>query len=367
MKKVLTAFLAAGLVLGTTSPAHAADVKDVTISGSGSTAIKNLLDVCIPAYQQETGATVNYAGGGSGAGRTALAKGTVDFAFSDAPYGASDSKPNSFIYVPAAQFPLAIFAKIDGYTGKLNLSPKSVSGIFAGTITKWNDASILADNTTNVTSVDKKTKKKVTTKSVAKLPATDITVWYRSDKSGSTGILTNWLTSLVPETWKKAGEQTFTAAFPGTIPAGVFQGGSGSDGVANGVASKNGSIGYAETSYATERKLTVINIQNNVGEFIAPTAAATAIFNNSFKPGDNGTIAIDPTEKVKGGYTLAGYTYGLAYGDKADKHPKLQGAVADFFEYVVGTCAQKNAESKGYAPLTGSLAALARTGIAKIK
>ena len=367
MKKVVTAFLAAGLVLGTTSPAHAADVKDITISGSGSTAVKNLLDVCIPAYQKETGATVNYAGGGSGAGRSALAKGTVDFAFSDAAYGSSESKPVSFTYVPAAQFPLAIFAKIEGFTGKINLSPNSVSGIFGGTIKKWNDASILADNTTSVTTVDKKTKKKVTTKSVAKLPATDITVWYRSDKSGSTGILTNWLAKLVPATWTKAGEQTFTAAFPGTIPAGVFQGASGSDGVANGVASKNGSIGYAETSYATERKLTVINIQNNVGEYIAPTAAATAIFNNSFKPSENGTITIDPTEKVKGGYTLAGYTYGLAYGDKADKHPKLQGGVADFFEYVVGACATKFAEEKGYAPLTGNLLALARTQIALVK
>jgi phosphate transport system substrate-binding protein len=362
MKKVVTAFLAAGLVLGTTSPAHAG----LTISGSGSTAVKNLLDVCIPDYQAATGNTVNYAGGGSGAGRSAFQKGTVDFAFSDAPYTTLDAKPADFFYVPAAQFPLALFVKLDGYMGSLNLSPKSVSGIYAGTIKMWNDASIVADNT--VTTVDKKTKKKV--KTVAKLPATDITVWYRSDKSGSTGILTNWLAKLVPATWTKAGEQTFTAAFPGTIPAGVFQGASGSDGVANGVASKNGSIGYAETSYASERKLTVANIQNNLGEYIAPTAAATAIFNNTFKPGARGTITIDPTVKVKGGYTLAGYSYGLAYGNSSSvdkKDPERQAVVKDFFKYVLGTCATKYAVGKGYAPLTGNLSDLALSAIAEIQ
>lgn len=363
MKKVLVAFLAGGLVLGTTSPAFAGN----TISGSGATSVKNLLDVCIPEFQSSTGNTVNYAGGGSGAGRSAFTKGTVDFAFSDAAYTTSEAKPADFFQIPAAQFPIAIFAKIDGYKGSLNLSTKSVSGIFAGTIKKWNDASIVADNT--VTTVDKKTKKKKTT--VAKLPATDITVWYRSDKSGSTGILTNWLAKLNPGTWTKAGEQAFTVAFPGgTVPAGVFQGASGSDGVANGVASKNGSIGYAETSYATERKLTVINIQNNLGEYIAPTAAATALFNNTFKAGARGTITVDPTAKVKGGYTLAGFAYALAYGNSSSvdkKDPERQKTVKAFFTYVLGACADKNAAAKGYAPLTGALKDLAESSIAEIQ
>jgi phosphate transport system substrate-binding protein len=362
MKKVLVAFLAAGLVLGTTSPAQAG----LTISGSGSTAVKNLLDVCIPDFQSETGNTVNYAGGGSGAGRSAFTKGTVDFAFSDAPYTTTEAKPADFFQIPTAQFPIAVFAKLDGYTGKLNLSPKTISGIYAGTIKKWNDASIVADNT--VTTVDKKTKKKKTV--AAKLPATDITVWYRSDKSGTTGIFTNWLTKLNPGTWSKAGEQTFTVAFPGTIPAGVFQAGNGSDGVANGVASKNGSIGYGEVSYATERKLTVASVQNNNGEFVAPTAVATALFNNTFKPGARGTISIDPTAKVKGGYTLAGFAYGLAYGNSSSvdkKDPARQKVVKEFFDYVVGACAAKHATAKGYAPLTGNLVDLAKSGIAEIQ
>jgi phosphate transport system substrate-binding protein len=364
MKKVVVAFLAAGLVLGTTSPAHAGP----TISGSGATSIKNLLDVCIPDFKAKNDTIVNYAGIGSGGGRTAFRQGTVDFAFSDAPYGATEVKPADFFQIPLAQFPIAIMAKIDGYTGKLNLSPKSVAGIYAGTIKKWNDPSILADNT--VTTVNKKTKKKVTT--VAKLPATDITVWYRSDSSGSTGILTNWLAKQQPSIWTTTpGIQVFTSAFPGgTVPAGTFQGASGSDGVANGVASKNGSIGYAETSYGTERKLTIINIQNNNGEYIAPTAAATALFNNTFKPGPRGTIVLDVKAQVKGGYTLAGFAYALAYGNTSSvdkKDPARQKEVAAFLTDVLGACALKHAEPKGYAPLTGALKELAEASIAEIR
>jgi phosphate transport system substrate-binding protein len=346
MKKVLTALLATGLVLSAT-PAQAAGV---TISGSGSTAVKNLLDVCIPDYQSATGNTVNYAGGGSGAGRAALTAGTVDFAFSDAPYGGTEKKPADFLYIPAAQFPVAVFANLKGFKGKLNLSVKTVTGIFGGQITKWNDKAIVADN-----------------KGV-KLPKTAITVWYRSDKSGTTGIFTNWLTKQDPMTWSKPADQTFTVAYPGAaIPAGTFQGAQGSDLVASGVASKDGSIGYAETSYATERKLVVANIQNNSKEFVAPNAKATALFNNGFKAGARGTITVDPLSKVKGGYTLAGFAYGLAYGSDLAKNKDKQAAVAEFMTYVLGTCAKNHAVEKGYSPITGSLLGLAQSAVAEIK
>ena len=73
-RRLIVAVGAAALAASvlTISPAQAA----VTINGSGSTAVKNLLDVCIPDYQKTSGNTVNYAGGGSGAGRSADRKST---------------------------------------------------------------------------------------------------------------------------------------------------------------------------------------------------------------------------------------------------------------------------------------------------
>ena len=385
-----TALVSAALVTAlVAAPAHAA----VTISGSGSTAVKNLLDVCIPDYQKATGNTVNYAGGGSGAGRSAFTAGTVDFAFSDAAFGTTEAKPADFVYAPIVAFPLAIMVKLDGYNDTLNLSAKTLSGIYAGKITKWNDPAIVADNNKTVkvpvyakrAKIDPKTKKPMKDKKgkvvmetytsgtkdvveVAKLPSTAITVWFRSDKSGSTGILTNWLTKLDPTTWTKAGsagQQTFTSAFPGdSVPAGTFQGGSGSDGVANGVASKDGSIGYAETSYASERKLLVAKLQNGAGEFVSPSPEATAVFLNNFLPGAKGTVNVDVLSKVSGAYTLSSFSYGLAYG--GGKDATKQAAVKEFFTYVLTTCATAHAVEKGYIPVTGALNANAVANIAAI-
>lgn len=343
-------FVAAGVA----TPAQAG----VTLTASGSTAIKNLLDVCIPAYQKEFGNSVVYGGGGSGAGRAAFAAETVDLAFSDGLYSSTDKTPSSFAYIPATQFPLALMVKLDGFKGTLQLSPATVAGIYAGKITKWNDAAIVADNTV----VNAKTKKKT----VAKLPATAITVWYRLDKSGSTGIFTKWMNKLVPTVWTTTGE-TFNTTFPGTIPAGTFQAGQGSDGVANGVAGKDGSIGYAESSYGAERKLLLVSVQNNMGEYVQPTPAATAAFINSFTPGDNGTITIDYSSKVKGSYTIAGYTYALVYTEGMKKNVGTQAIVRQFLEYVIGDCAKDNAANLGYAKLTGALATLADKQIQLVK
>lgn len=339
---------------GVATPAQA----EVTLTASGSTAIKNLLDVCIPAYQKEFTNSVVYGGGGSGAGRAAFTAETVDLAFSDGLYTSTDKKPSSFTYIPATQFPIALIVKLDGFKGTLQLSPATVAGIYAGKITKWNDAAIVADNTV----VNAKTKKST----VAKLPSTAITVWYRLDKSGTTGTFTNWLKKLAPATWPTNGE-TFNTVFPGTVPAGTFQAGQGSDGVANGVAGANGSIGYAESSYGTERKLLLVSVQNNMGEYVQPTAPATAAFMNSFTPGDNGTIAIDYSVKVKGSYTLAGYSYALVYTAGMNKNVGTQAIVRQFVEYVIGDCADKNSARLGYSKLTGTLAALAEQQIQLVK
>ena len=158
-----------------------------------------------------------------------------------------------------------------------------------------------------------------------------------------------------------AGNQTFTSAFPGDIPAGTFQGASGSDGVANGIATKDGSIGYGETSYATERKLNVANIKNGAGEYVGPTADGTAAFLNDFAPGAKGTVTVNVLSKASGAYPIASFSYGLAYA--AGKDAEKQKAVKEFMSFVLGDCAAKYAVSKGYSPVTGRLADIAKASI----
>ena len=338
------------LSIGVIVPANAA-----SITGNGSSAVKNLLDACIPAWSKWSSHNLSYPGNGSGAGRTAFRDGTVDLAFSDTPYSATDVKPANFVYIPASQFPIAVYANLPGFTGKLNLSPKTVSDIFAGKIKNWNDPAIAADNT------DAKTKKKTA------LPNLAITVNYRFDKSGTTEVFTDWLSQLNPSTWNKGKNGTFTSAFPGTVPAGTFQQGNASDGVANNVKAKAGAIGYGEVSYASERKLIIANLKNNNGEFVAPTSTATSLFVNGYTAGENGTIKLDYTKKIKGSYTLASYAYALAYTKEAGKSVATQAIVKQFVDYVVNDCATENAAKLGYSKLTGALLALADKQIAKIE
>ena len=382
---IVASALTTGLVM------TSANAAGVTINGSGSTAVKNLLDVCIPDYQKSTGNTVNYAGGGSGAGRAAFTAGTVDYAFSDAAYGSAEAKPAGFVHVPNVAFPVAIEYKLAGFAETLNLSKSTLGGIFAGKITKWDDPAIVADNNKSIKSVIYKTKKvlvkgktkmvtvkdkkgkpvilKVVTKHVAgKLPATQITVWYRSDKSGTTGIVTRWLTAVAPSIWNKAGSagnQTFTSAFPGDVPAGSFQGANGSDGVSNGIASKDGSIGYSEVSYAAERKLGLVSVQNGAGEYVQPTSDAAAAFLNDLTPGENGTVSVNPLTTASGAYPISSFSYALGY--TSGKDAAKQAAVKEFFTYVLTTCATDHALDKGYVPIVGKLATIAKTNIDSIR
>ena len=125
---------------------------------------------------------------------------------------------------------------------------------------------------------------------------------------------------------------------------------------------------FRSISYATERKLLVANLKNNVGEFIAPNQKSVGTFINGFAAGSNGAITIDYAAKVKGGYTLAAYVYALGYNGSAGKAAVNQSIVQSFYSYVLNDCASSaDAAKAGYAPLTGKLKDLSEGQILQIK
>lgn len=343
MKKfALTSLILASFFIAQTAHAD-------TINGSGSTFVKNFIEQCIPDYAKATGNTVNYAGGGSGAGRNALTLGTVDFAISDTPYGTSESKPGTIYYIPLIAGPIAITYRLDGYKGSIQLSKEVLAGIFAGQITNWNNKLIIRDNT--ITTI----KNKKFTISKPKLPSTQIKVFYRSDASGTSQVFTDYLHTVAGQIWTKAGNKTFTSAFVGDIPAGTFQGASGSDGVSNGVAAMNGAITYTEISYATERKLPTVKLENGEGKFIAPSAEAASEFLSDFQPGSNGVVKPNYLNMNPTAYNLSTFSYAISKGGSK--------TVKDFLQYTITTCAKVHAKDKGYAPLTGKILDIAKNQI----
>jgi phosphate transport system substrate-binding protein len=393
-KKLGVVVIAASALIASSLPAFAA-----TLNGSGATFAQPLIDSCRVQFAKETGHDVNYGAGGSGKGRTDLANKIVDWAGSDTPYSPASLEPNGLVYAPIFAAPIAIFYNLPGLSDTITLSADTLAKIYSGEIQKWNDKAIVADSrrvtkepifkTKQVkqTVTDKKTKKKTTKTTTvpvldaqgkpvisgykenvfeAKLPDTQIQVWYRSDSSGTSENFANYLKSSVSNStiWPKSASGTFANTTPKPLSGFFnFQGASGSAAVAAGVVKNVGAIGYGELSWATDNKLPAASIINPVGESIAPSSAGTSAFLSAATLNSNGTLTYDFKTKTSGAYTLGTASYGMAftlYGTKA-----VATSIQQWFTYVLDKCPSSFPE-KGYSQITGKLADLARTQIAKI-
>lgn len=383
--KLVVAIVATFAVFGAT-PAFAG----VTINGSGATFAAPLIEACKGDYNKDTGNTINYSGGGSGKGRTDFASKLVDFAGSDAPY--STGAPSNLIYAPVYAAPIAMLYNIPGIKEPIYLSPSTIAKIFSGYITNWDDKLIAADNTRSVKTPVFETKQVSTTnkgKKVTKtvpvldskgkpkiksyktktinidLPKYEITVWYRTDSSGTSENFTNFLANTAGDSWTKAKNSVFANSTPRNISSQFnFQGASGSAAVAAGVKSKEGSIGYGELSFALATGLQTAYVKNAAGEFVAPEAAAVSAFLGGGTINENGTVTYDFKKSITGAYPIGVTSYGLAYS--SDPDTAKQKAVADWFSYVLEKCPTKYPE-KGFSTITGPLADKARAQIALIK
>jgi phosphate transport system substrate-binding protein len=389
-KKFAVVVIATSALLGSSSPAFAAQ-----LNGSGATFAQPLIDACKVDFSKDTGHTVNYTGGGSGKGRTDFSGNLVNFAGSDTPY--TSGEPAGIVYAPIYAAPVAVMYNLPTIKESIYLSPATIAQIFSGYITNWDDKIIAADNErtvkTPIYKTVKKTVKDKNGKNVTKtvpaldkkgkpvvtgydekvvnidLPKLPITVWYRTDSSGTSGVFTDFLRGANAgdnsRLWPKASNNTFANATPNNISTFFnFQGGSGSAAVAAGVVGKAGAIGYGEVSFATDNKLGVAYVQNAAGEFAKAGAAGVSAFLGGGTINANGTVTVDYKKSIPGAYPLGTTSYGLAYS--SGKDATTQKLVADWFTYVLDKCPGKYPE-KGFAQITGPLYDKAKSQIAKIK
>ena len=389
-KKFAVVVIATSALLGSSSPAFAAQ-----LNGSGATFAQPLIDACKVDFSKDTGHTVNYTGGGSGKGRTDFSGNLVNFAGSDTPY--TSGEPAGIVYAPIYAAPVAVMYNLPTIKESIYLSPATIAQIFSGYITNWDDKIIAADNErtvkTPIYKTVKKTVKDKNGKNVTKtvpaldkkgkpvvtgydekvvnidLPKLPITVWYRTDSSGTSGVFTDFLRGANAgdnsRLWPKASNNTFANATPNNISTFFnFQGGSGSAAVAAGVVGKAGAIGYGEVSFATDNKLGVAYVQNAAGEFAKAGAAGVSAFLGGGTINANGTVTVDFKKSIPGAYPLGTTSYGLAYS--SGKDATTQKLVADWFTYVLDKCPGKYPE-KGFAQITGPLYDKAKSQIAKIK
>ena len=389
-KAGIVAIAASSLILSA-SPAFAGQ-----INGSGATFAQPLIDVCKVEFTKDTGHTVNYTAGGSGKGRTDFSSNLVDFAASDAVY--TSGFPAHLEYAPVYAAGIAIGYNLPTVKTPIYLTPKVLAQIFSGKIQNWNDERIRAVNdgfvkvpvfatkkvtvkvggkntTQTVPVLDKAGKPKILKYNEVdanpSLPNIPITVYYRSDSSGTSEQFGKFLQGANAGAnsiwWSKTASGTFGNMTPEPLSNFFnFQGANGSALVAAGVKSKVGAIGYAESAWFTSNKLGTVLVQNWAGEFVAPTAAATSAFLGGGTIEANGSLTTPYQKAIPGAYPIGTASYGLVYPESAKKNPETQKIVAEWHTYLLEQCPKKFPE-KGYIQITGPLYDKAKAQIAKIK
>ncbi|MEW6379939.1 MAG: phosphate ABC transporter substrate-binding protein PstS [bacterium] len=222
-------------------------VESLTINGAGASFPYPIYSQLAHKYEQMSGQKLNYQSIGSGGGIAQIKAKTVDFGASDAPLKKEELDAGGLIQFPMIMGGVVPVVNIKGIkAGELKLTPQLLSGIFLGTITRWNDEAVKQVNPG------------------LKLPDKAITVVHRADGSGTTWIFTNYLDKVSAQWHEKVGTDKAVA-----WPVGV--GGKGNEGVAAYVQRIDGSIGYVEFAYALESRMNHVLLKNKAGKFVEPT------------------------------------------------------------------------------------------------
>jgi len=294
----------------------------VEILGAGATFPAPLYNKMFDEYYNLTKNKVNYQAIGSGGGIKQYKEKTVDFGGTDAYLSDKDiaeitAAGDSVLHIPTCIGAVVVAFNLPGIT-KIKLSPEVVSGIFLGTITKWDDALIVADN------------KDIT------LPAMDIKLVTRSDSSGTTFVFTDYLANVSKEWSEKFGADKSI-----NWPAAGVLSGKGNPGVAGLITQMPGSLGYIELSYATQNGISYAALKNKSGNFIEPTLESASKAAAGSIPADTRISLVN--SDVADAYSIASFTWlifnkELNYGGRTEHQAKeivkmLQWVITDGQQY----------------------------------
>ncbi len=296
-----------------------------TINAAGATFPAAIYQKWFEEYKAKTGVQINYQALGSSTGIKQLTEGTVDFGASDVPMTddqikACKVKPFHFPTVLGA---VVLTYNIPGVNAELKFSGDTIANIYLGTISKWNDQRIAADNPG------------------VKLPGTDIVAIHRSDGSGTTGIFTDFLAKVSP-TWKTKVGAANSVAWPA---AGL--GGAQNAGVAALVKQTPGAIGYVELFYAVQNKMAYADVKNAAGKFVKPSfdsvTAAAAAMTKAMPDDFRVSIGNGPGAAT---YPISSFTWLLIPSQIPDATKRK--AITDFLGWML-VDGQKDAQGLSYA------------------
>jgi phosphate transport system substrate-binding protein len=304
-----------------------------TLTGEGSSAQNNAMAVFIQAYQQACdGRNVAYNPTGSGAGIKQFSAGLVDFGGSDSALAPTEEGPaasrcggNPAWNIPLVFGPVAVAYSLNGVTD-LTLNGETIAKIFSGAVKTWNDPAIVALNPG------------------AQLPASPITVIFRSDESGTTDNFQKYLQAASKGAWTKGAGKKFLG--------GVGEGREKSAGVSQAVAQGTGAITYTEVSFARDNNLSVAKIDTGNGPVELTDATAAKAIESAKVAGDGNNLKLDINSiyatSAPGTYPLVLATYEIVCSKGYT--PDVSQALKSFMKVAV-TTGQAKLSDAGYTPL----------------
>jgi phosphate transport system substrate-binding protein len=283
---------------------------------------------------------INYQSIGSGGGIRQVSEGTVEFGASDMPMNDDQLKAakSKILNIPTVLGAVVPVYNIPGLSAELKFTPNVLSGIFLGTITKWNDKAIAAANPG------------------VSFPDKDIVVIHRSDGSGTTFIWTDYLSKVSPDWQSRVGSGTAVK-----WPLGL--GGKGNEQVAAYVRQMAGAIGYVELIYALQTKIDFGSVQNVSGNFVKGSLeSVTAAAASAPKMPADFRISIT-NAPGKDAYPIASFTWLLIPAQSQD--PAKGKILSDFLAWMV-TDGQKMTTALSYAPLPDNVAQKVKEAIKEV-
>lgn len=321
-----------------------------TLIGGGASSQAAAQDAWIAEFQNaNTGVTIEYEPTGSGTGRDNFIAGANAFTGSDRAFKLDELESNTFaacepgtpiIEIPNYISPIAIIFNLDGID-RLNMDADTIAGILKGDITNWSDPAIASQNP----DVD--------------LPDLVITAVHRSDESGTTENLADYLAANTP---------VWDAGVSGDWPYEGGEAANGTSGVVDAVSNGTGTFGYADASRAGGLGTVAVKVG---GEYVPYSAeAAAAIVDAS--PVETGradvdiAIQLDRSSDAAGVYPIVLVSYLIACSDYVDD--ATAELVKAYLGYVISDEGQDvAADAAGIAPISPTLYERAKAAIEGIK
>lgn len=300
----------------------------ISISGAGATFPYPYYNIVFRDYMRQNGhITVNYGAIGSGGGIRSLRDRSVDFSASDAFLSEKEleSMKSEVIHIATCMGGIVMAYRLEG-VDSLRLTGPLIADIYLGTIKKWNDPRIEAENPT------------------VKLPDLGITPVYRSDGSGTTYNFSEYLCVVSPQ-WKNIMGKGKALKWEAGIAA------KGNPGVAGIVQQTEGAIGYIGSEYALTLKLPTAKLKNRAGRYVDATLETITAAANSELPVDmRATITNSDDPNA---YPMSLFTWILVYKDQQYGNRTQEEAMQliDLLQYVISPEGQKVAAQINYAPL----------------